>query len=143
MLSTSEGESGINIMELKWSNPIHYGGDGGYDWPPYDGVYVIAKESDDKLKAIYVGQGNIADNMQRHESKDEQNTCLKDFMQKRNKQTKVYHAQIDSEKKRDDAEYTIWYNYGGSIDLLCNDIAPPGEFDSSVNFPFDKIDLNY
>lgn len=64
-------------------------------------------------------------------------------MQKRNKQTKVYHAQVDSEKKRDDAEYTIWYYYGGSINLLCNDITPPGEFDSTVNFPFDKIDLNY
>lgn len=130
-------------MELKWSNPINYGGKGGYDWPKHDGVYVIAKEENNELKAIYVGQGNIAENMERHESKNEQNGCLKDFMQKRNKETKVYHAQINSEQKRDDAEYTLWYNYGGSINLLCNDISPPGKFDPSVTFPFDKIQLNY
>ena len=141
---SSTNERGLRTnMELKWSTPIHYGGDGSYNWPSYDGVYVIAKEEDGILKAVYVGQGKIKDRMEIHEGKNEPNTCLKNFMKNKNKQTKVYHAKVDSEKQRDDAEHTIWYNYGGSIDLLCNDIAPPGEFDFSVNFPFDKIVLNY
>jgi len=142
MLSTNERGLGINDMELEWSKPIHYGGDGSYDWPTYDGVYVIAKKSDDKLKAIYVGQGNIAENMQRHESKNEQNNCLKDFMQKRNKDTKVYHAKIINDDDRNNAEYTLFV-YFGATDLLCNENTPYGEYVYSLNFPFEKIELNY
>ena len=129
-------------MALKWSEPIYYGGDGGYVWPDYNGVYVIAKEQDGKMKAVYVGQGKIRDRMQTHEGGDEPNECLKDFMKGRNSKTKVFHAQIDSEEQRNNAEYTIWHAYGG-YDLLCNGIAPPGEIDLSINFPFDKIDRNY
>jgi len=130
------------IMELKWSKPIQYGGDGKYDWPDYDGVYVIAKKSDEKLKAIYVGQGNIIENMQRHENKNEQNVCLKDFMQKRGKDTKVYHAKITNDEDRNNAEYTVFAYYGGK-DLLCNENIPYGENIYTLNFPFDKVDLNY
>lgn len=129
-------------MELKWSKPICYGGTGGYEWPTYDGVYVIAMKSDDKLKAIYVGQGNIAENMQRHENKNEQNNCLKDFMQKRNKDTKVYHAKIINDNDRNNAEYTLFMYFGGK-DLLCNEDTPYGEYVYTLNFPFGKIELNY
>ena len=135
-------------MTLTWSEPITYRGpvDFGlspYTWPSYAGVYVIATKENGVQKAIYVGQGNIAENMQKHESENEQNSCLNDFMQKRNNNTKVYHVQIDSKMKRDDTEYTLWYYYGGVNNLLCNDISPPGEIDYDVNPPFDKIDLNY
>ena len=129
-------------MTLKWSEPIYYGDKGGYVWPDYNGVYVIAKEEDGKMKAVYVGHGKIRDRMQTHEGGDEPNKCLKDFMKGRNSKTKVFHARIDSEEERNDAEYTIWHAYGGD-DLLCNDIKPPGKLDLSIKFPFDKIDPNY
>jgi len=135
-------ENGDNIMDLKWSNAINYGGKGGYDWSDYDGVYVIAKKFDGKLKAIYVGQGNILENMQRHEDKDEQNKCLRDFMQKRNKDTKIYHAKIINDGDRNNAEYTLFVYYGGK-DLLCNENTPYGKSVYDLNFPFNKIELNY
>ncbi len=135
-------------MTLPWSEPITYRSlvdfrSPPYEWPLYLGVYVIAIKENGVRKAIYVGQGNIAGNMQKHESKNEQNLCLNEFMQKRNNNIEVYHVQIDSKKKRDDAEYTIWHYYRSAYNLLCNDISPPGEIDDTVNFPFDKIDLNY
>lgn len=128
--------------KLEWSSPIHYGGKGGYDWPNHDGVYVIAKEEDGKKKAVYVGQGNIRENMKRHEGKDEQNEYLRDFMQKRDKQTKVYHAKIVNDEDRYNAEYTLFVYYGGK-DNLCNENTPYGEYVYTLDFPFNKIDLNY
>lgn len=129
-------------MKLEWSKPIHYGGDGSYDWPKYEGVYVIAKKSGDKLKAIYVGQGEIDENMKKHEGKNEQNKCLLDFMKKRNKETKVFHAKITNDEDRNDAEFTI-YNYYGGKEKLCNENDPPlGKIIYTLNFPFDKIELN-
>ena len=128
-------------MKLEWCDPIYYGG-GDYVWPNYDGVYVIAKESDGKLKAIYVGQGNIRENMQRHENKNEQNKCLRDFMQNRNKDTKVYHAKIINDNDRNNAEFTL-YRYYGEKNSLCNENTPRAELVLGLNFPFYKIESNY
>ena len=131
-------------MKIEWSTPIVFGGKGGYVWPDYDGVYVIAEKIDQKLVAKYVGQGQIDSRMEDHKDwKNEPNECLKKVMKDRDSNTTVYHAEINNDDNRDNAEYTIWYNYGGSIGLLCNEISPPGKFDSTVEFPFDKIALNY
>ena len=106
----------------------------------YIGNYVGVSLPADFIKTI--GGVIIAENMQRHESKNEQNNCLKDFMQKRNKDTKVYHAKIINDDDRNNAEYTLFV-YFGATDLLCNENTPYGEYVYSLNFPFEKIELNY
>lgn len=122
-------------MELKWSKPIKYGGNGNYNWPNHDGVYVIAKKSDNKSKAIYVGQGNIRKNMQRHENIKEQNKCLREFMKQRNKDTEIYHAEINNDADRYNAEYTLFAWYGEN-NSLCNENIPQGKAIYTLNFPF-------
>lgn len=130
-------------MEIKWHSPITYGGKGGYDYPDEVGVYVIAKKEGNGLVALYVGQGVISERMADHESKNEQNDCLRNIMQSRDKSTTVYHGEVINGDDRDNAEYTIWYNYEGHLGKLCNDKTPPGKTDFSVKFPFDKIQSNY
>ena len=131
-------------MNLTWSKPVNYGGKGGYIWPNYDGVYVIAKESNDKLKAVYVGQGKIKERMEAHHDwKNEPNECLKDIMKNRDKHTKVFHAEVNDDESRNNAEYTL-FNYFGGKELLCNEKDPPlGKLVYTLNFPFEKIKSNY
>lgn len=126
-------------MDITWSSPISYGGNGGYECPDYEGVYVIAKKDGDKLIAVYVGQGDIYDRMKDHENKKEQNECLRNIMQKRDKNTKVYHAEIPNDVDRNDAEFTL-YNYYGGKEKLCNENDPPlGKYVYTLNFPFGEI----
>lgn len=131
-------------MKVEWSNPIHFGGLGGYKWPNYEGVYVIAEKINGKLIAKYVGQGVIKDNMDKHKDwKNEQNDCLAKVMKNRDEDTKVFHAEVKDDQDRNNAELTIYTYYGGK-DLLCNENDPPlGKYDYTINFPFSKIDPNY
>ncbi len=131
-------------MSVEWSKEIRYGGGGSYEWPGYDGVYVIAKKSNNNLFARYVGQGNIKERMSAHENwKTEENDCLKEIMKNRDEFTKVFHAEIKDDQDRNNAEYTLYAYYGGK-DNLCNEIDPPlGETIYTLNFPFDKINVNY
>jgi len=127
-------------MELEWSKGIIYEKGGKFKWPDKEGVYVIAKEIDKKLKARYVGQGNLCDRMKVHESDDEPNMCLKKVMSDRD-DVKVYYAKVAKQTDRENVEYTLVSLYGG-IENLCNETTPIGELDYTVNGPFvQKIDL--
>lgn len=121
-------------MQLEWSKPIHYETDGTFKWPKTEGVYVIAKEIDAKMKAKYVGQGNLYERMTAHEGKDEQNTCLKKVMSDRDN-LKVYYAKVPKQTDRENAEYTLFHLYGGT-EKLCNEVAPIGKLDYEIKGPF-------
>lgn len=128
------------ILNLEWNSPIHYESGGNFTWPKSEGVYVIAKEIDGKIKAKYVGQGNLYERMTAHEGKDEQNTCLKKVMDDRDN-VKVYYAKVTNQVDRENAEYTLFQLYGGT-DKLCNQIAPVGQLDYEIKGPFiDAIDF--
>ena len=132
-------------MKTKYKK-ITYG-KGGFTWKSLyqmKGVYIIAEEIDDVYYARYVGQGIIEDNMEKHESqKRETNECLKKFMGNRELKKTVFYNEIRNDKKRDDAEFTIWKFYGGKNNKrLCNENTPPGELDITVKAPFeDDVDI--
>ena len=128
-------------MSITWSSKITYGGNGDYEWKNHEGVYIIAREDDDgALHAIYVGQENIPERMKHHESKNEENECLYEYMKVR-KKIAVYSAKIENTEKRNIVEYNLYYAYGGKS-TLCNEISPVPTKLVYVNIPFDKIDIN-
>jgi len=121
-------------MELEWSKPIHYATGGSFTWPNTEGVYVIAKEVNTKLKAKYVGQGNLRERMGEHESKSESNSCLKNVMSSRD-DLKVHYAKVSYQSDRENIEFTLFQLYGG-LDKLCNEITPTGNYDYTIKGPF-------
>lgn len=123
-------------MNIIWSN-IHYETGGTFRWPKEEGIYVIAKEINNKYKAQYVGQGNLHERMQEHESKDEPNVCLKDVMSNRDN-LKTFYAKVPNQTDRENAEFTLFVLYGG-LEKLCNEITPTGKYDYTIKGPFIQV----
>lgn len=126
-------------MNINWKS-IHYETGGTFTWPKKQGVYVIAKKIYGKMKAQYVGQGNLNERMVLHESTNEPNSCLKKVMSNRDN-LKTYYAIMPYQTDRENTEYTLVNIYGG-LENLCNDIMPVGNLDYDINGPFiQEIDL--
>jgi len=126
-------------VNLTWKT-IHYETGGNFTWPNKDGVYVIAKKINGKMKAQYVGQGDLNERMGLHESKNEPNTCLKKVMGNRD-DLKTYYAILPNQTDRENSEFTLVNAYGG-LDNLCNEVMPVGNLDYNIKGPFiQEIDL--
>ncbi|MDE1813204.1 MAG: hypothetical protein KGH87_06645 [Thaumarchaeota archaeon] len=122
-------------MTLKWSSRITYGHPNStFEYPKNEGVYIIAKKIDGKLKARYVGQGKIYDRMKIHEGKSEPNDCLRKTMSNLD-DIEVYYALVPHQTDRENAEFTLFDLYGG-LPKLCNDVTPLGNFDYTIKGPF-------
>lgn len=127
-------------MMLTWSKEIRYVSGGTHTYPKSDGVYVISKKIGKKSYPKYVGQGNLRERMDMHESKNEPNSCLKKVMDDRD-YVRVHYAKVSGQTNLDNAEYTLWYYYGGTLGKLCNEIVPSGETVYDLNFPFAKLEV--
>lgn len=120
-------------MNITWKS-IHYETGGTFTWPKKQGVYVIAKKINGKMKAQYVGQGNLNERMESHESKNEPNTCLKKVMSNRDN-LETYYAILLNQTDRENIEYTLMNIYGGLANL-CNEVMPVGNLDYDIKGPF-------
>lgn len=111
-------------MYLEWSTEIFYQQGGTLKYPKHEGVYVIALKINGKKKAKYVGQGNIYERMNVHESKNEPNDCLKKVMGDRDN-VFAYYALVPHQQDRDNAERSLVDYFG--LPTLCNEQLPMGD----------------
>lgn len=128
------------MQKLTWNGPFSYSsiGNGQFDlpkWTETKGVYVIAEIENNNLIARYVGQGDIPVRMVAHQRTDERNEDLRNLMQSRTGNVRVYHVGIISEEERNDAEHTSYIHYD-KISKLYNIDKPPGNYVGGMNIPF-------
>ena len=118
-------------MEIDWYGPINYVSVNTDDKPNKNlddyldksGVYLIAKIIDNKNCLRYVGQTNKFNNrLKDHESSNEKNELLKKLMGKKLSDVKIFLKEISDKTYRDNLEYTIFVDYGGSDNLYNKEI---------------------
>ena len=125
-------------MEV-WSNEIGFSYNGTYEFPPEDGIYVIAQLLDDGTYNVrYIGQGNIYDRMEHHKNYEtEKNECLAQVMSNTTN-VKVRSVVVPNEEERDNLEHTYYKQYMEQKHKLCNENTPHGKYLEDTFAPFLK-----
>lgn len=88
-------------------------------FPDEDGVYVIASCVGNQKTPIYVGQGDITTRIMDH---IRNNHCS---IQQLGNNCCIYYTKVESQKDRENIEYTLYCKYRENH-RLCNDKIPSG-----------------